>query len=141
MGVCRASGDPVELLSGTALRVYLYMLRRGEVGVREVQRALGLRSPSTAKHHLDRLVMLGLAAKTSDGYVACRPTRGLLTLYVVASGRLIPRMTAAAASLTVLSVASMLHSPIIGVAELLLSLLLWLDSIRLVKAVKSLEGR
>jgi len=136
---CRADADPVQVLSGTALRVYLYMLRRRVVGVREVQRALGLKSPSTAKHHLDRLVSLGLAVKTSEGYAACRPRTGLLSLYIVASGRLIPRLIGVAAALTVLSLATIPYSPLLGCAEAAVTLLLWLDSARLVRAVKKLE--
>jgi len=65
---CRAI-DAITAIGGTSLRVYMYLLARGgEVGVRELQRALGFKSPSTAKHHLDRLVELGLAEKGFEGY-------------------------------------------------------------------------
>jgi predicted transcriptional regulator len=46
------------------------LLKNDEVGVRELQKVLGFKSPSTAKHHLDRLVELGLAEKTLNGYKA-----------------------------------------------------------------------
>lgn len=92
--------DPLRELGGTALQVYLYMLLRGDrVGVREVQRALGFRSPSTARHHLERLVALGLAVKTGDGYAAIRPREGLLSLYTFYSGKIIPRTVAVLAGL------------------------------------------
>lgn len=92
--------DPLRELGGTALQVYLYMLLRGDrVGVREVQRALGFRSPSTARHHLERLVALGLAVKTGDGYAAVRPREGLLSLYTFYSGKIIPRTVAVLAGL------------------------------------------
>ncbi len=55
-----------------------------------MQRALGFKSPSTARHHLERLVELGLAEKTSEGYVALHP-RGLLGEYVLVRGRIVPR--------------------------------------------------
>ncbi|MEB3788040.1 MAG: ArsR family transcriptional regulator [Desulfurococcales archaeon] len=83
--------DPLVKLAGTGMRVYMYMLARNRpVGVREVQRALGFKSPSTARHHLERLVELGLAEKTSDGYRAVKP-QGLLGEYVNVRGRIIPR--------------------------------------------------
>ena len=85
------AGDPIEALGGTALRVYLYLLTAGRpVGVRELQRALGFKSPSTARHHLERLVNLGLAERGPRGYRAVRP-HGILAEYVVVSGRMIPR--------------------------------------------------
>ena len=89
--------DPIRILGGTALRVYLLLLRsRKPLGVREVQRLVGLRSPSTARHHLERLVSLGLAERRPDGYVAVRP-RGLLSLYIAVQGRLLPRTIGLAA--------------------------------------------
>ncbi len=91
--------DPLEKLGGTALRVYLHLLLAGRpLGVREVQRRLGFASPSTARHHLERLVQLGLAVKTRDGYRAKPPTRGPLALYVAVRGRLLPLSTAALAA-------------------------------------------
>lgn len=87
----RGDRDPIETLAGTSLEVYLYLLEKeGPAGVREVQRALGFRSPSTARHHLERLVELGLARKTSEGYIAL-PPKGLLSNYVIVKGRLLPR--------------------------------------------------
>lgn len=92
----RGDRDPVEALAGTGLEVYLYLLEKGgPAGVREVQRAMGFRSPSTARHHLERLVELGLARRTSEGYVAL-PPRGLLSNYIVVRGRLLPRALFAA---------------------------------------------
>lgn len=87
--------EPVELiLAGQSYRVYLELLVSDEpLGVREVQRRLGFKSPSTAKHHLDRLVRLGLAEKTPEGkYVAKQLGKGFLSAYIVVSGRLVPRL-------------------------------------------------
>ncbi len=53
--------EKINSLGGTALRVFLYALKRqSPVGVRETQRALGLKSPSHANYHLQRLVQLNL---------------------------------------------------------------------------------
>lgn len=87
--------EPVELiLAGQSYRVYLELLVSDEpLGVREVQRRLGFKSPSTAKHHLDRLVRLGLAEKTPEGkYIAKQLGKGFLSAYIVVSGRLVPRL-------------------------------------------------
>jgi len=90
-GAPEAGVDPLEALGGTALRVYLYLLaRRRPVGVRELQRALGFRSPSTARHHLERLASLGLVEKLPSGYRARRP-RGLLGELVSVAGVVLPR--------------------------------------------------
>jgi hypothetical protein len=67
-----SSSDLAEIeskLKGKTLQIYWYMLRDPDtgVGVREVQRSLGLSSPSVAAHHLEKLLSLGLVEKTSRG--------------------------------------------------------------------------
>jgi len=56
-------------LKGVTLRVYWHILgsKKQVVGVRPVQRALGLSSPSVALHHLEKLRGLGLLEKDSTG--------------------------------------------------------------------------
>ena len=72
--------SPVELrismlnlsLRGRTLRAYLFILKSPKpVGVRELQRSLGLSSPSVAYHHLDKLIRLGLIEK--DQYLGIHP--------------------------------------------------------------------
>lgn len=53
-------------LRGNTLRVYVYVLKKRRVGVREVQRSLGLSNPSLAQYHLNKLRELGLL-KENDG--------------------------------------------------------------------------
>ena len=56
--------DVESELRGRTLRAYLFILKSPKpVGVRELQRALGLSSPSVAYHHLDKLIRLGLIEK------------------------------------------------------------------------------
>ena len=50
-------------LKGNTLRVYTYIFKVKQSGVREVQRALRLTSVSLAQYHLDKLVSMGLARK------------------------------------------------------------------------------
>jgi hypothetical protein len=55
-------------LSGSALHVYWYLLRRGQAcGVREVQRALGFSSSSSAHYHLERLADRNVVTKDQHG--------------------------------------------------------------------------
>lgn len=59
-------------LQGRALQVYLYLRRRrgGEpAGIREIQRELGLSSPSVAEYQVDKLEGMGLVCRDNYGRV------------------------------------------------------------------------
>lgn len=94
-------------LKGTTLRVYWYALKRGTIGVREVQRALKLSSPSVALHHLDKLVRLGLLGRTGDGSyeVTQKVEVDIIKHFVRLGGVMIPRFLFYAAFFTTLLVA------------------------------------
>lgn len=78
-------------LSGTTLKIYAYLVSRGEpVGPREITRALGLSSPSLAYYHLRKLEELGLVEKRSEGYVAISSVR--IEGFISLGRRLIPRL-------------------------------------------------
>ncbi len=55
-------------LKGNTLRVYIYALKNRKVGVREVQRSLGLSNPSLAQYHLNKLKDLGLVREIDGEY-------------------------------------------------------------------------
>ena len=135
--------DPVEVLAGTSLRVYLYLLRKGDwAGVREVQRAIGFRSPSTAKHHLDRLVDLGLAEKSTMGYRA-RPPRGLLGMYVSLRGSLVPKTVFLSGFLTGATLAYTLlpgRDPVAAAILAMATITSWLVSASLYRALRPIVG-
>ena len=83
-------------LRGKTLQVYLYLIRSGgdeSYGVREVQRALGFKSPSIASYHLEKLRELGLLAKDDKGdyRVAKEVNVGLLKLYIKIGELRLPR--------------------------------------------------
>jgi predicted DNA-binding transcriptional regulator len=82
-----------KLLKGRTMSVYALLLQRGEMGVRDVQRALGFSSPSLALHHLTKLSELDLVAKDIDGvYSVKRTVRvGSLSLFIKFGTRLLPR--------------------------------------------------
>ncbi|RLF09717.1 MAG: LexA family transcriptional regulator [Thermoprotei archaeon] len=83
-----------QALSGTTLKVYIALLRAGRpLGVREVQRSLGFRSPSTALYHLNKLVEMGYVAKAGDGYEAvAKEEAGVLALFDRVGTLLVPRL-------------------------------------------------
>ncbi len=83
-------------LHGKTLQVYLHLIRSGvdeSYGVREIQRALGFKSPSIASYHLEKLRELGLIAKDENGdyRVAKEVNVGLLKLYIKIGELRLPR--------------------------------------------------
>jgi len=66
-------GPDSDILKGTTLRVYRFLFRLGQpASIRDVQRGLGLSSPSVAEYHLKKLVQSGLVREGDDGYVVDR---------------------------------------------------------------------
>jgi repressor of nif and glnA expression len=62
-----------DVLRGLTLKVYRFVLKNDKpVGIREVQRALNLSSPTLAIYHMNKLDEAGLIKKEADGYVADR---------------------------------------------------------------------
>ena len=82
-----------KLLKGRTMSVYALLLSNGEMGVRDVQRALGFSSPSLALHHLTKLSDLDLVTKDMDGgYSVTRTVRvGSLSLFIKFGTHLLPR--------------------------------------------------
>jgi len=82
-------------LKGKTLLIYWYLLRSpsSRVGVREIQRSLGLSSPSVAAHHLEKLLSLGLVDKSRTGeYFLVQEVRvGLLRFFTRLGRFLVPR--------------------------------------------------
>ncbi|MEO9363193.1 MAG: hypothetical protein ABI348_04760 [Nitrososphaera sp.] len=101
-------GDIIERkLQGRTLQVYLYLLRKGEPGgIREIQRDLGLSSPSVADYQVEKLVGMGLAAKDSHGrvYVARKVRVRALESYVNFGRFSVPRLAFYASVFSAVSV-------------------------------------
>ncbi|MEB3779577.1 MAG: ArsR family transcriptional regulator [Desulfurococcales archaeon] len=127
--------DPIQVIGGTSLRVYLTLLSLDKpVGIRELQRILGFKSPSTARHHLERLVDLGLVERSGGGYRAKRPREGLLTTYMVVKGRLLPRLIVTASFTLGLAVAYTLYpgsDPIASLALFVAGIIQFIEAARL----------
>ena len=85
------------------MRVYAYVLKNGDVGVRQVQRALRLSNPSLAQYHLNKLRDMGLVREEGGAYQVCAEVRvdalrGLLRIGTL----LVPRFVFYAVLVTVL---------------------------------------
>ena len=82
-------------LKGKTLLVYWHLLKSpsSKVGVREIQRSLGLSSPSVAAHHLEKLLSLGLVEKSVTGeyFLAQEVKVGLLRFFTRLGRFLVPR--------------------------------------------------
>jgi predicted DNA-binding transcriptional regulator len=95
-------------LRGKTLKIYLYMLKQGKpVGVREVQRELGLSSPSVAFHHLEKLMRLKVVEQDQmDNYVIAKKVDpGILQAFVSVGRFSIPRVAFYAAFFTTVALA------------------------------------
>jgi len=141
--------DPAFLeaqLKGKTLLVYWYLLQQPShtVGVREVQRALNLSSPSIAVHHLEKLQDLGLITKKGTGeYVLEEEVKvGILRFFMRMGSVLVPRylfysilfttMLAAYLTLCIIGqIAPSFYALTFGVIALLL---FWIETIRLWRA-------
>ncbi len=93
--------DIISTLSGTALRVFVYTVKKGkDIGIRETQRDLGLKTASHAQYHLQRLEQLKLIGRTKNNkyflekkYENLRSLKvGILTEIYVFRGWLIPSL-------------------------------------------------
>jgi predicted DNA-binding transcriptional regulator len=88
--------DKIEYeLRGKTLKIYLYMVKQGKpMGVREVQRDLGLSSPSVAFHHMEKMVRLGVVEQDQMGnyVIAKRVDPGILQAFVNVGRFSLPRV-------------------------------------------------
>jgi len=133
-------------LKGKTLLVYWYLLQTPthEVGVREVQRALGFSSPSIAVHHLGKLQDLGLVQKKVTGeYVLEEIVKvGILRFFTRMGRFLVPRYlfysvlfsTMLVAYLTLCTVSQIIPSFYALMFGVIACLIFWLETIRLWRA-------
>jgi predicted DNA-binding transcriptional regulator len=128
-------------LKGKTLQIYWYMLRSpgSHVGVREIQRALHLSSPSVAAHHLEKLVTMGLVDKTRTGeyYITQEVKVGLLRFFTRLGRFLVPRYLFYSVWFTTMLITYLVfyrnheYNTIALIFGTLASLILWLETIRL----------
>lgn len=102
------NSDLERKLQGRTLRVYMYLQRKKtSSGIREVQRDLGLSSPSVADYQVEKLVEMGLAARDAYGrvYVIRHVRVKALQSYVSIGQFMVPRLAFYATIFTAIAVA------------------------------------
>jgi hypothetical protein len=102
-----ADENKQEEISGNTLRVYWYILKKGEnCGVREIQRALGFSSSSSAHYHLEKLADKGFLVKNEYGSyeVNNKVKTGSISPFVFVHGFVFPRQLFYALVTTIMNV-------------------------------------
>lgn len=133
-------------LRGNTLRIYLYALRQGSVGVREVQRSLGLSNASLAQYHINKLAEMGLLKEEGGEYRVVGEVKVDVLKDFTRLGRiLVPRFvfygmlfTVFTVYLSIVTIGSYASDPIIGWFAVLLgvaSAIFWYEALRAWRAV------
>jgi hypothetical protein len=129
-------------LNSSALRVYAYLFIKNTepLGVRQVQRAVGFASPSSALYQLTKLMEMGLIEKTRHGSYIIREREkiGILSDYAVVGGTFVPWMLVDALVVSLLSVAALLYFIVNGTIEVIValtpsavsSIIMWYEALR-----------
>ena len=138
--------DPLITLSGSTLQVYMILLTsKKPLGIREIQRIAGFRSPNSVRHHLDKLLEMGYVVRSDDGYVAVKPRSSILSTFIILRELLIPKSLFYAIATTLFLLFYIVYRVNTGidwypaVFLIVLSILLWRDSISLLKKVGQLK--
>ncbi|MEM3699556.1 MAG: hypothetical protein QXL57_01645 [Candidatus Bathyarchaeia archaeon] len=93
-------------ISGNTLLVYFYLLKKRQgCGVREIQRALGFSSSSTAHYHLEKLADKGVLLKDSYGNYKINEAAkvGLINPFLIIFGFVFPKQFIYAVATTMMS--------------------------------------
>ncbi len=89
MGNELSADESKDVLRGTTLEVYRFLLKSSKpIGIRELQRALKLSSPSVATYHLEKLEDAGLLKREGGNFTVAK---FLLENTVKISRFLVPR--------------------------------------------------
>ena len=139
-----ASDDEVieSELKGKTLLVYMYMLKNPAeaVGVREIQRSLGFRSPSVSSYHLTKLQDLGLVENVYGDYRIAKEVKvGVLRQFITLGGVMLPRFLFYAVLVTTMLATYLLQRPFYPSPESITTLvmglvpavILWYETIRI----------
>ena len=135
-------------LRGNTLRVYIYTLKNKRVGVREIQRSLGLSNPSLAQYHLNKLKEAGLVREVSGEYEIVNEVRvDVMRDFLRVGTLIVPRFVFYAVLFTVftiylgsVAIGAYNDSPIVGwfaVLLLLASGIFWYEAQKAWRSVPS----
>jgi hypothetical protein len=127
-------------IKGNTLRVYLYLLRHGPSELRDIQREVGLSTPSLASYHLGKLVAAGYAKQDDHGrYVVTGEASGeILAGYSKIGVAIVPQLFFFALLFSILTVffsfEALYHTdftiPLVAIAIAMVAVL-WYQTVRL----------
>ena len=81
-------------LEGTALKIYWYLLKNGEGGIREIQRELKIKSSGTISYQINKLIDLGIVSKHIENekyFIQKEIKTGNLSMFMKFGDRIVPR--------------------------------------------------
>ncbi len=126
-------------IRGNTLRVYLHLVKNGPCELRDVQRGVGLSSPSLASYHLGKLIASGYAKQDELGrYLATNESSTqILEGYSKVGTAIVPQLFFFAVLFTILTVFSYETLYSVGFATYLVAVsaamlaALWYETFRL----------
>lgn len=127
-------------IKGNTLKVYLYLLRHGPSELRDIQRGVGLSSPSLASYHLSKLSEAGLAVQNEYGVysVVKDSSDRVLEGYARIGTAVVPQFFFFALLFTILiaffSVAALFFSgfvPYLVAVSVVMVIVFWFETVRL----------
>lgn len=133
-------------IHGNTLRVYVYLVKSGASELREVQRALGLSTPSLASYHLGRLVEAGYATQDEHGrYLAAQgASNEILDGYTKLGGLVVPQLLFFAILFSVvigffafMSIIYVAYVPLLVGASVAMVFVLWYETARVWRRLAS----
>jgi len=141
-----SGAEIVPQVKGNTLRVYVYLLKHGLSELREVQRGVGLSTPSLASYHLGRLVEFGYVQQNEHGqYQAIRDaSTELLEGYTKVGSVLVPQLlffsvffTALVAYFVLASIYSSAYVPFLAASSVGLVAVVWYETVRVWRRLTS----
>ena len=86
---------PDDVPHGKALQLYWFLLTHEPMGIREIQKALNITSPSSVAFQINKLVKNGIVSKTENDkyYIKEEIKSGILSFYFRFGYRMIPRFS------------------------------------------------
>ena len=86
---------PDTVPHGKALQLYWFLLTHEPMGIREIQKALNINSPSSVAFQINKLVKNGIASRTENDkyYIKEEVKSGILGFYMRFGYRMIPRFS------------------------------------------------
>lgn len=128
------------------MRVYLYLFRHGPSELRDIQRGLGMSTPSLASYHLEKLSTAGYAFQNERGqYYAAKEASGeILEGFTKVGVLLVPQLFFFAVLFTPLvayfgyaSLSSSSYIPFLVLSSLALVGVIWYQTIRVWRNLSS----